>query len=97
MQSVIDRWEHMMVVLDSPAEPHRQFLQQRWPTFTFPAYTPFALLPQLDMLGQQGWELVSLQPVVIGQSGDVLIAGGDLRQWTTKYLCTFKRRIIASY
>ena len=32
-----------------------------------------ALTPQLDEYGQQGWELVSIQPVIVGEDGDILI------------------------
>ena len=50
--------------------------------------------PQLDFYGQQGWELVSIPPVVVGSNGEILIdernhAYHDTWAWT--YLCVFKR------
>jgi len=61
----------------------------------YPRYTPYALQPQLDAFGEQGWELVTMQPVVIGGNGDVLISrenGRGLGEWAHNYLCTFKKR-----
>ena len=65
----------------------------------FPSYyTPFAVLPQLEVYGQQGWELVAIQPVVVGKHGNVLITGaGTMGTWTSQYLCTFKRRVMIEY
>lgn len=38
-----------------------------------PKYTPEALIPQLDALGDQGWELVHIKPVHRGDNADVLV------------------------
>ena len=65
------------------------------PRGPFPPHTPYALQPQLDAFGEEGWELVTMQPVVIGSNGDVLISRDDrgrLGVWATEYLCTFKKR-----
>ena len=58
-----------------------------------PTYAVAYLKPQLDELGTQGWELVSLEPVVVGNSQDLMpIAGApSSKYWTHDYLCSFKR------
>ena len=101
-----ERWEYRVEILRSDSEAQLAFLQQRWPQglrdttptlFSnlpekpYPPYTPYALQPQLDTFGEQGWELVTMQPAVIGYNGDVLISGRE-RTWATEYLCTFKKR-----
>jgi hypothetical protein len=50
-------------------------------------------MPQLNKLGEQGWELVSATPYVVGDNEDVGfgIAGAGGTRWTNKYVCFFKR------
>jgi hypothetical protein len=48
----------------------------------------------LDYYGQQGWELVSIQPVIPGEQGEILITdqrSGWSGGWTFTYHCVFKR------
>lgn len=49
--------------------------------------------PQLVALGDQGWELVHIQPVHKGDNADMLIedAGTGTRAWSNAYFCMFKR------
>jgi len=87
-------WEHLVVYLEADAQQQASFLEQKWPGQTFPIYAAQALMPRLDSYGQDGWELVSIQPVIVGDNGDILI--NDRRdawggRWTSTYLCVFKR------
>jgi hypothetical protein len=87
-------WEHLVVYLEADARQHAAFLREKWPGQKFPRYAAQALMPQLDAYGQQGWELVSIQPVVVGSNGDILIddrTEGMAGVWTSTYLCVFKR------
>jgi hypothetical protein len=86
----------MMVTLMADAYQQLEYMQQRWPGQQFPPYSPSALIPQLDAIGREGWELVSIQPVIMGKNGDIAIGiTGTSRgsAWTYQYLCTFKRRL----
>ncbi len=85
------RWEHLIVTLQANAEEQHIYLRQTWPEQTFPIYTHEALIPQLDAFGADGWELVTLEPVVLGSKGDIMVAAVDHNHWTSTYLCTFKR------
>jgi hypothetical protein len=50
------------------------------------------MIPQLDSLGEQGWELVHMQPAFVGSKADVLVADSSgTRTWTSAYFCVFKR------
>lgn len=87
-------WEHLVVYLEAVAQQQAAFLQQKWPGQHFPMYAAQALMPQLDFYGQQGWELVSIQPVIVGANGDIMIHNphaGYADRWTFAYLCVFKR------
>jgi hypothetical protein len=49
------------------------------------------LIERLDYLGSIGWELVAMQPHVIGDNQDVLIASANGNNWSNGYLLVFKR------
>lgn len=87
-----ERWEHLIVLLEADAQKQQAYLQQHWPGRQFPMYTPEALIPRLDAYGNQGWELIAIQPVIMGRNGDMQVVGNAGNPWTNKYLCTFKRR-----
>jgi hypothetical protein len=50
-----------------------------------PKYAPQALMPELDALGNEGWELVHMQPVYVGSNADVLIHSLSERMWSNAY------------
>ncbi|HEX6779553.1 MAG TPA: hypothetical protein VF099_15195 [Ktedonobacterales bacterium] len=92
MDYSVKRWEHLIVRLSSATAPHQQFLSQHLPSLVYSYAAPEALIPQLDYYGDQGWELVAIQPVMISQNGEATVAGGGhLPIKTSDYLCTFKR------
>ena len=50
------------------------------------------MMPELDKLGDQGWELVHMEPVAkVGSKGDVMV-GGESSNWSNAYFCVLKRR-----
>lgn len=96
MEPLNDAWEHRIEMLKAERDAQRQYLEQRWPGEKFLIYSPQAPIPQLDNIGKEGWELVSIQPVVMGANGDIDILGDPsfgYSKWTHEYLCTFKRRL----
>ena len=57
-----------------------------------PRNSPQAMIPELNRLGEKGWELVHMEPVFIGKNHDVLLhEGGGMKRWATNYFCVFKR------
>ena len=85
-------WEHLIVYLKANAQRQASFLQQKWPGQQFPKYAAQALMPELDSFGQRGWELVSIQPVEVGNNGDIAIHRQS-NNWIFTYLCVFKRPV----
>ncbi len=87
------QWEYMTTFLDAEARFEEAYLQQLrdWKE-GIPMYTPEALVPRLNAYGEQGWELLSMQPVGVGRHYDVLAQDGSgNRLWTHSYFCVFKR------
>jgi hypothetical protein len=81
------RWEYWSGILD--AEPWRK-IKDDYEETQLPRYSPQWLMPKLDSLGDEGWELVHMEPVVVGSNADVLMID-TMRTWTHSYFCVFKR------
>lgn len=56
-------------------------------------HSPEAMIPDLNKLGEEGWELINMEPVAdVGGKEDILMSG-EGRKWTAVYFCVFKRRL----
>jgi hypothetical protein len=88
------QWEYMTTFVQAEARLEEDFLRQMrdWKE-GIPPFTPEALIPRLNAYGADGWELVHMQPVGVGNKGDVLVqdGGGGSRYWSSAYFCAFKR------
>jgi hypothetical protein len=88
------RWEYLTLFVQADAKREEAFVEQfrDWKS-AIPPHTPEAMIPQLNALGEQGWELVHMQPTFIGDKRDVLMqdSGSGNRRWTSHYFCVFKR------
>jgi hypothetical protein len=88
------KWEYLSVFVEAEAEPVMDYLEQikSWKNGV-PRYTPESMIPRLDAYGQDGWELIHMQPVVVGKNADILAAdsGRGIASWTSSYFCVFKR------
>lgn len=87
------QWEYMTVFLEADAVREADVLLQMrdWKN-GIPAYAPEALIPRMNALGEQGWEVVHMEPVYVGQKQDVLAKDGSGgRTWTNSYFAVFKR------
>jgi hypothetical protein len=88
------KWEYLSVFVRAEAAPVKDYLEERWDWKAgIPRNTPESMIPRLDAYGDDGWELVHMQPVVVGNNGDVLGAdsGRGIASWTSVYFCVFKR------
>src|SRR3954469_25944640 len=59
-------------------------------------YIPQAIIPFLSDRGLEGWELVHMQPVIVGSRYDVMVHSVNSfghQEWTNTYFCAFKRRL----
>jgi hypothetical protein len=89
------RWEYLTIFVQADAKREAVFLEQfrDWKE-GIPQYTPEAMIPQLNVLGDQGWELVHMQPTYVGDKRDVLMVDNSgSRWWTSYYFCVFKRPV----
>jgi hypothetical protein len=89
-------WEHYIEFIEADPQTHMEFVQQFYPMGTIPKYAMQAILPRLNHLGEQGWEMVQIQPVAVGKNGDILVGGAMSEKWTRTYMCVFKRQAGAS-
>ena len=90
-----EKWEYHTAFLFADAEKQRDFLQQKWPDGQATKYAPEAMIPELNDLGDEGWDLVHMEPVGgVGSKGDVSFTRGygTMTVWSNAYFCVFKRR-----
>lgn len=90
-ESAVEQWEYWTCFLWADAREQKEYLRQRWPDWQPRKYSPEALMPELNKFGEDGWELVHMQPVKEGINRDVLITAGVMH-WSHAYFCVFKRR-----
>ncbi len=87
------QWEYLTTFIEANARSKERmdFLRRRFPgRKRFAPYAAESLMPELDKLGEEGWELVHMEPVAqVGGKGDVLFAAGT--KWGRSYFCVFKR------
>ncbi len=89
MEEPAGQWEYIteMVYANADDPNIRKFLRERWPEVkSWPKYSVEALIPRLNAFGKNGWELVTLQPVALGEKQDVLMTG-DRSFWTECLSC----------
>ena len=89
------RWEYLTTVVEANATKRetRSFLKARFPgRHRMPRFAPESLMLELDKYGQEGWELVHMEPVArVGGKGDILFPASGAPRWTRSYFCVFKR------
>jgi len=89
----MEKWEYWTGFLwaNIESEGAREFIKKRWPDWKNPPkHAPQTMIPKLNNFGEEGWELVHMEPVaLVGGSYDILFGGPD---WSNAYFCVFKRR-----
>jgi hypothetical protein len=89
---MIDRWEYFTTFLEAQMEQVDKLGVAMIPPGDHPKFSPYALLPELNRLGDKGWELVHIEPVIVGKNHDVMAQPNNMTSWTNTYFCVFKRR-----
>lgn len=90
-----ERWEYMteFLMAELNGQGVKEYLKQRFPGFEPAKHSPQTMIPRLNHLGEAGWELVHMQPVLlIGSNQDVFWAN-DSQKFGHTYFCVFKRRL----
>jgi hypothetical protein len=91
-----DKWEYFTGLVQANADRDAGYIRERFPRYEFQRYNPIGLVPMLDELGAQGWEMISITPVVPRENDDLVIpttATSRSIRYTNWYLCAFKRRV----
>ncbi len=94
MNHPLEQWEYFTTFIE--AEMSQIDVESEAmipPDEKHPKFSPYALLPELNRLGQKGWELMSMQPVIAGKNHDISVHPNDIKYWSHTYLCVFKRRL----
>ena len=87
----MEKWEYLTRFLyaDARSKETKEYVKNRFEVKKPPRFTPEAMIPELDALGEDGWELVHMEPVAgVGGKGDVRFENG---KWSNVYFCVFKR------
>ncbi|MGB7338982.1 MAG: hypothetical protein WBC91_08835 [Phototrophicaceae bacterium] len=89
---MMEQWEYLTTFLEADTKDKqvKQFVEQ---TFNKKAkrHAPESMIPALNKLGTDGWELVHMEPVPeVGNKQDIQF---DPYNWTSTYFCVFKRTI----
>src|SRR5689334_5077950 len=92
-----EKWEYMTRFFEASASKKeiRSYIKE---TFAKKArrYSPEAMIPDLNKLGEEGWEIIHMEPVArVGGKEDVLF-DADYR-WSNTYFCVLKRRKPGSF
>jgi hypothetical protein len=87
----MEQWEYFTTFLEANAKDKdvQQFIEQTFDKKP-KRHSPEAMIPDLNKLGIQGWELIHMEPVPrVGGKEDVQF---DSNSWSSVYFCVFKRR-----
>jgi len=87
----MQKWEYYTTLIEASMENVDTYGEPTIPSVDHPKYSPYALIPELNALGEKGWELISMQPVRPGRNHDVVLPGAGEMTWAHHYLCAFKR------
>ncbi len=99
-ESTMDKWEYLTLFLTAhhdnwQAKESIAFFEKesRHLTEFKPAiYSPQYMIALLNSMGEEGWELIHMEPVAnVGVNHDVLFVG-EARSYSNRYFCVFKRR-----
>ncbi len=67
-----------------------KYRQTNWPNYKPKKFAPETMIPQLNRTGDEGWELVTMQPALVGHNRDVGYSGYT-NSWSNAYFCAWKR------
>ena len=97
-----EKWEYHaeFISADMTIEQAKKFISEKIPGWKSPPrYSPVALLPRLNSLGENGWEVIHIEPIPHRGNNDdigfpvtgVMSMAGYIYSHT--YFCAFKRKI----
>lgn len=88
------QWEYLSLFLEANFPAHEKELRAMYPNERMSQFTPRALVPEMNKLGAEGWELILCHPYSAGGNADILThrtSPSNNSTWTNLYFCVFKR------
>ena len=88
----MQKWEYLTEFFSAyfKNEGWEEYRQEHIPNFKQGKFSPETMIPRFNRMGEDGWELVHMQPVVVGPDDDV-VAGGSDSSSSNAYFCAWKR------
>ena len=93
LKSSLEQWEYYTTFIEAQMATADVSHETMIPAGNHPKFSPYATMPELNRLGEKGWELVTMQPVIIGKNHDVMVHPNNITVWASSYFCVFKRRL----
>lgn len=91
----MQKWQYRVRIIHADAEKEEEYLKQTYNWDNPPEYAPQAMEHTLNTWGDQGWELIHMEPIArVGKKQDIgFVTGGrfEATQWSNAYFCVFKR------
>ena len=93
----MEQWEYLTEFHQAHVgnQGWEEYSKNARPGSQLPKYAPETMIPGLNRRGEDGWELVHMEPVAAtGKNGDVGFGRGTptMHIWSNTYFCVFKRR-----
>lgn len=86
------KWEYLTLFLEASTRDKevKEYVKRRFPAKKrIHRHAPESMIPDLNRLGAEGWELVHMEPVPkVGGNEDILFNAGE---WSHHYFCVLKR------
>jgi hypothetical protein len=90
----MQRWEYLTEILYADVENKgfaESFRNAELRMKNPPRYAVQTTIPRLNYLGEEGWELVHMEPIPgVGTKGDIHFPGAAY-VYSNSYFCVFKR------
>jgi len=89
----MQQWEYFteLVSANIKNKGWEEYRRDNVPDFKPGKCSPRTMIPHLNNVGEEGWELVHMQPIAgVGANDDVWFTGGS-GSWSNAYFCAWKR------
>lgn len=89
------RWEYRaeLLLASVDVDGASEHIALRYPGWEPRRNSPQLMEAAMNERGQEGWELVHMQPVKAGANHDILHHAVNSREWSSHYFCVFKRPV----
>lgn len=89
------QWEYLTTFVEArvKGDEIKQFIEEQFDKKPR-KHSPESMIPDLNSLGKEGWELVHMEPLPrVGRKADIQF---DNHSWSSTYFCVFKRELPAT-